>query len=129
MFLEFQIGLIGGGHGFSPIGFSGKGGSWKMCGLLEAPEATKKEAAGPTSGASAARAMFEKMNLSNQAPAKEEKKDDSSWKSHQSPIIAMSNVGKPGSATFAAVTTTAMDGRLITWDLRKTPVPADLLGL
>jgi actin related protein 2/3 complex subunit 1A/1B len=127
-----EVGVVGGGHGYSPIAFSGKSGSWKLEGALEAKTTEeKKEAAPEASGAASARAMFQKMNLSNQAPAdKNSKKVDNSWKQHQSAITCLLPSGAPrGSTTFPSVSTTGMDGRLVMWDLTKSKVSAASLGL
>jgi hypothetical protein len=60
-----------------------------------------------------------------QAPAaKDTAKTDSSWKQHQSPISTMSLVNGP-----TTLATTAMDGRLVVWDLTKSKVPKGILGL
>jgi actin related protein 2/3 complex subunit 1A/1B len=126
------MGLVGGGHGFSPLAFSGRGGAWELLGPIEADEGGSKAAASPAAGgAASARAMFEKMNASSQSGgAKEEKKVDNQWKQHQSPVLTLTPYAVPaGSGTFPTLASTAMDGRLVTWDLRKTPVSAAALGL
>jgi hypothetical protein len=128
-----QIGLIGGGHGYSPIAFSCSTGTWKLAGALETrPEESKKEEKAEASGAASARAMFQKMNQSNQAPGdkKEAVALDNTWKQHQSAITCLLPGGAPsGSPTFPSVSTTGMDGRLVMWDLLKSSVPAATLGL
>lgn len=61
-----ESGLIGGGHGFSPLAFASAGDTWALVGALEAKDekaVAKKEEA--SSGAASARAMFEKMNSSS----------------------------------------------------------------
>ena len=76
--------------------------------------------------------MFQKMNDSSNKGSSggaggDAKKVDNSWKSHQALITSLQPFGAPvGSATFPKVTTTAMDGRLVTWTLAKTPVAASL---
>jgi len=125
---------VGAGHGFTPLAFASKGGEWFLAGGLETkPEAKKEDAAGAGGGggAAAARAMFQKMNdtsgKGSGGGAGAAKKEDHSWKSHQALVVSVQGHGAPvGSAAFPAVTTTGMDGRLVTWTLAKTPVAAAL---
>lgn len=106
-------------------------GTWKMEGPLELKsEEKKEEKVEETGGAASARAMFQKMNMSNKAPAGKVSLIDNSWKQHQSAITCLLPSGAPsGSSTFPSVSTTGMDGRLVMWDLLKSKVPAANLGL
>lgn len=126
-----KIGLIGGGHGYSPIAFSGKTGTWQLEGPLEAKdESAKKEEKAEVGGAASARAMFQQMNQTNKAPAAKKDNVDNTWKQHQSAITCLLPSGAPsGSPTFPMISTTGMDGRLVMWDLLKSKVPAANLGL
>jgi hypothetical protein len=84
------------------------------------------------SGAASARAMFAKMDSSAKpAPTGTDKAKDVSWKAHQSAVTSISAAGglPSDAATFAAICTTSMDGRLVTWDLTKTAVSGAALGL
>mmetsp|Transcript_52466 Transcript_52466/g.104202 ORF Transcript_52466/g.104202 Transcript_52466/m.104202 type:complete len:360 (-) Transcript_52466:363-1442(-) len=61
-----ESGLVGAGHGFSPLAFASLGGVWASVGALEAKdEKAVEEVKEVASGAASARAMFEKMNMSS----------------------------------------------------------------
>ena len=127
-----ETACIGAGHEFNPIAFTKQGAGWAIAGKLqEEPKEEKKEEAVAASGASAARAMFAKMDSAKKAPASGgAKKVDTSWKSHQSAVTCIKPFGAPaGSASFPCLTSTAMDGRLVVWDLSKTAVGAVALGI
>jgi hypothetical protein len=125
---------VGAGHGFTPLAFScSGGGAWFLAGGLEAkPEGAAKATTALVGGAASARAMFQKMNESSSKGSgggngEDGSKADNSWKSHQAVITACQGFGAPvASATFPKVTTTGMDGRLVTWTLANTPVAAAL---
>eukprot|EP00614_Pseudopedinella_elastica_P005255 CAMPEP_0172599974 /NCGR_PEP_ID=MMETSP1068-20121228/20103_1 /TAXON_ID=35684 /ORGANISM="Pseudopedinella elastica, Strain CCMP716" /LENGTH=428 /DNA_ID=CAMNT_0013400409 /DNA_START=210 /DNA_END=1496 /DNA_ORIENTATION=- len=140
-----EVGLVGAGHGCAPVAFarSKDGGQacsddWALVGLLEEDKGGgegDKGAAKQTMAASA-RALFQQMSLGSESGggstprSNKPARASSSWKQHQSPVTCLTTAAAaPGSKSFPAVATTAMDGRLVVWDLRKTPVPASVLGV
>jgi len=127
-----DTGLVGAGHGYSPLALSrSASGEWAVVGALEAAPEAKAVEKVETSGAASARAMFAKMDLSSKPAAGAQNAVDISWKAHQSSVTTMTPSGglAQGSKTFGSVSTTSMDGRLVIWDLTKTTVKASALGV
>ena len=54
---------------------------------------------------------------------------DQSWRKHQSAVTSLAVISPTGEPAFPMVTSTAQDGRLVMWDLTKSPVPASIIGL
>ena len=58
------------------------------------------------------------------------KNESYAWKTHHSAVSCMRPYGAGvSSPIFPSVTTSAMDGRIVVWDLKSTPVPAAALGV
>lgn len=105
--------LVAGGHDCNPVLFAGA--PWRFVDSVD----KKSEAAAAvaaTSGAAAARAMFQAKSSQGQ-DAKKTSSD--AWKKHQSPITSMQRLAAPGSSTCTSFSSTALDGRVTHWDLTK----------
>ena len=101
------------GHEYNPSIFTNNGSSWSLFGNLEKKgEAAKTEASG---GVAAARALFQNKASRGQ----EADTSDAIWTQHENTVTCITNCSPVGSTTISKVSTSALDGRIVVWDIPK----------
>jgi len=123
--------LLGAGHDFNPFLFTNSASAreWIYSRRLDQRVDDSAAAGGGSSaagGVAAARALFQ-----NKASRGQEKKadNDSLWTKHDGAITAMSNCTLPGQKYINRVSTSALDGRLVIWDLPTLEIDLAQLSL
>mmetsp|Transcript_12105 Transcript_12105/g.12477 ORF Transcript_12105/g.12477 Transcript_12105/m.12477 type:complete len:376 (-) Transcript_12105:76-1203(-) len=110
--------IVGAGHDFNPMIFTSNGSNWTYFDRLEKrPEKAKDTNA---SGVAAARALFQNKTSRGQDTKSE---DDELWTSHES---AISDIAVVSNST---ISTAALDGRIVIWDLPTLNISLSSLGL
>ena len=113
--------MIGGGHEFNPMLFSGgssAGAEWNSLGFLDRKKA--EDAKASTTGVAAARALFQNKSSRGQETQAE---GDVLWTKHESCIRSITKFGGP---KFAS---SALDGRVVVWDLTKADLGVNLASM
>jgi len=101
------------GHEYNPSIFTNTGSSWSLFGNLEKKgEAVKAEASG---GVAAARALFQNKASRGQ----EADVGDAIWTQHENTVTCITTCSPVGSSTVSKVSTSALDGRIVVWDIPK----------
>jgi actin related protein 2/3 complex, subunit 1A/1B len=104
--------IIGGGHDFNPSMYTHEGGAWKFKKKLDEKKATSASAA---SGVAGARALFQNKTSRGQEGSKE---GDTLWTQHENAITDIQDASPAGSVgPLKKISTSALDGRLVIWDL------------
>ena len=115
--------IVAGGHEFNPVMFTNERGSqWAFRKKLD----EKKEAVtAATSGVGAARALFQNKTSRGQSASAE---TDTLWTKHENAIIDIRDMSPAGSVgALRKISTCALDGRLVMWDL--TTIDVQLASL
>mmetsp|Transcript_30708 Transcript_30708/g.71020 ORF Transcript_30708/g.71020 Transcript_30708/m.71020 type:complete len:385 (-) Transcript_30708:202-1356(-) len=119
--------ILGGGHDCNPAVFADTGAGWAFSEFCDKKPAAEKKAEVATSGAAAARAMFQNKTKTGQTQSKESM-NDNSWQKHQSPVTFMQQLN-PASSTCSEFSTTALDGRIAVWKLPEMDLNHGAMGL
>ena len=119
--------ILGGGHDCNPAVFANIGAGWAFSEFCDKKPAAEKKAEVATSGAAAARAMFQNKTKTGQTQSKESM-NDNSWQKHQSPVTFMQQLN-PASSTCSEFSTTALDGRIAVWKLPEMDLNHGAMGL
>ena len=116
--------VVGGGHGFNPTMYTHENGSWAFKKLLD--EKKEKEAS-VAKGVSAARALFQNKTSRGQDS---NTTTDTLWTQHENAIIDMRDASPAGThAPLCRMSSVALDGRLVFWDLAAVDVQLSALHL
>jgi actin related protein 2/3 complex subunit 1A/1B len=113
--------LVGGGHDFNPMMFTGgssAGAEWTSLGFLDRKKADEAKAS--TSGVAAARALFQNKSTRGQDAGAE---GDTLWTKHESCIRSVTRMAG------SRIATSALDGRLVVWDLAQADVGVSMASL
>mmetsp|Transcript_1724 Transcript_1724/g.2701 ORF Transcript_1724/g.2701 Transcript_1724/m.2701 type:complete len:378 (+) Transcript_1724:70-1203(+) len=112
--------VIGGGHDFNPMVFttSGDPSGWSFLDKLDKKKEKAKEAA--TGGVAAARALFQNKASRGQDSSSD---GDKLWTAHEGTISDMALVSP------SVVSTAALDGRVVLWNLPQLHIAMASMGL
>jgi len=118
--------VVAGGHDMNPLVFSADAsGQWSFLQLLDQKrEAAKSNA--PASGVQAARALFQNKATRGQESKQE---GDELWTKHENAITCIQRLGASTDPTCSKFSTSALDGRLVVWDLPTLEIDMRALGL
>lgn len=113
--------LVGGGHEFNPMMFTGgsnAGAQWSTIGFLDRKKTDDSKAS--TSGVAAARALFQNKSSRGQESLAE---GDMLWTQHESCIRSVTRV------VGSKMATSALDGRVVVWDLSQADIGVNMASL
>jgi actin related protein 2/3 complex subunit 1A/1B len=118
--------VVAGGHDMNPLVFTADGsGNWSFLQLLDQKtEAAKTNA--PTSGVQAARALFQNKTSRGQESKAE---GDELWTKHENAITCIQRMGRSTDPTCTRFSTSALDGRVVVWDLPTLQIDMRALSL
>lgn len=119
--------IVGGGYDFNPFLFTYSGGEWSYMRRLDLrADDNTSSAASSATGVAAARALFQNKTSRGQET---KSTTDTLWTKHESAITCMSSCSPRGSKTVTKMSTTALDGKLVIWDLQALDVDMSLLSI
>jgi len=114
--------LFAGGYDFNPIVFSFDGNGWQFERYVESP---KVQSATTSTGVAAARALFQNKSTRGQDSKQE---SDTLWTSHENYIGCLQNAG-PSGAELRRLSSSALDGAVVMWDLSQLGFSASVGGV
>jgi actin related protein 2/3 complex subunit 1A/1B len=118
--------VVGGGHDMNPLVFAcGAGGQWYFMRKLD-QKAQETRSAAPTTGVQAARALFQNKTAKGQDSKQE---GDELWTKHENTITCIQRMGRAADPTSSRFSTSALDGRVVVWDLPTLSIDMRALGI
>ncbi len=115
--------IVGAGHDFNPFLFTQSGGEWNYSRRLD-QQKEETQASVATGGVAAARALFQNKTTRGQD---QKANNDTLWTKHENAITAV-NVCSSGK-NITKISTSALDGRLVIWDLPSLEIDMGLLSI
>ena len=115
--------IVGAGHDFNPFLFTQSGGEWNYSRRLD-QQKEETQASAATGGVAAARALFQNKTTRGQD---QKANNDTLWTKHENAITAI-NVCSSGK-NITKISTSALDGRLVIWDLPSLEIDMGLLSI
>lgn len=126
-----DLALVGGGHDMNPLIFTSSNPdssqSWSFLRHADVKKETETKKTS-SSNVAAARALFQSKTSRGQENKKE---GDVLWTKHESAITSIACIpsSKSGNGKYTSFSSTAMDGRLIRWELPNLDIAMATLGL
>ena len=116
--------VVGGGHDFNPTMYTHENGQWSFKKKLDSKSEVKAAAA---SSVGAARALFQNKTSRGQEASKE---GDTLWTKHENVITCIRDTSPAGNVgPLRKISTSALDGRIVFWDLATLDVQLNALHL
>lgn len=117
--------VVAGGYDYNPVMFSSVGGKWSFKSKLD--EKKTAEAVKST-GVASARALFQNKTSRGQESSKSK---DTLWTKHENALDCIMDASKGNSFgdPLTSISTSALDGRLVVWDLMANGLDKQLAAL
>lgn len=100
-------------------------GQWSFLQLLDQKKEVAKSNA-PASGVQAARALFQSKTTRGQESKQE---GDELWTKHENAITCIQRLAPSTDPTCTSFSTSALDGRIVVWDLPTLSIDMGALGV